>query len=200
MTLTYTELRKIQRICRDSTGLYELDDDFMGKVSMYLAEKKEIMSKNKDKGNPFSEEMKTKVQEEMKNALKVVNDIFQMREKKVIYRAILSAKKEKPIYDTSRMLEHEKELFNKVVKYLIDYRKKISVQILDAEKVKVKKEENVVVKAKFIRFTEDVPEFVWENEKHGSFEKEDMANLPEELADLLIKREKAVEVSENENT
>ena len=198
MTITYSELRKIQRICRDNTGLYDLGDDFLARVASYVSEKKDMIAKNKDKANPFSEEMRVKVQDELKNALKVVDDIFQTREKKTIYRAILSAKKEKPIYDTTNMLEHEKALFKKMIEYIKCHREKTSDRIMNAEKVK--KGNDVVLKTKSVMFLEGIPEFVWNDKKYGPFPQEGVENLPEELANLLVKREKAEEVKKNEDS
>ena len=51
--------------------------------------------------------------------------------------------------------------------------------------------------AKLVRFMHSVPKFVGpELEEHGPFKEEDIANLPMEIADVLINKGKAEEIKE----
>lgn len=60
------------------------------------------------------------------------------------------------------------------------------------EDIELKSEE---IDGKIVRIFEDMPQFLDENEnKYGPFKKEDLVKLPENIADLLIEREKAEEV------
>ena len=49
---------------------------------------------------------------------------------------------------------------------------------------------------KLIRFLQEIPQFVGTDlSTYGPFDKEDIANLPSEIAELLIKKEKAEEIT-----
>lgn len=194
--ITYSEIRNLQRKEKESTSLQDLGQDFIGELAEYIQDKRKILSKNKEQGNPFSEEMESKARSEMENALRVIDMLFQLREKKIIYQAIMSAKKDVKIYNTSNMLDYEKSLFEQTLKLIKSHRKKISHELSSQEKIK---KEEKVSKTKMLRLTGDVNSFVWEGEEYGPFKKEDAVNLSEELADLLIKRGKAEEIK-NEDT
>ncbi len=192
--ITYSEIRNMQRRERETTSLQDIGGDFIEKFSEYLKDKKEIVARNKDESNPFAAEMEKKAREEMENALKVVDSLFQLREKKIIYQAILSAKKDIKIYNTSNMLKQEKELFENVLDIIRKHRKRISQEISSSEKIK--KEEKVL---KTIKFNDSIASFVWKEEKYGPYEIGEEVQLPEELAELFIERGKAEEVVKNEN-
>ncbi len=191
--ITYSEIRNMQRREKESSSIQDLGDDFLQEISEYLQDKKNIISKNKKDNNPFSKEMEERARVEMENAIRVVDILFQLREKKIIYHAILSAKKEISIHNTSNMLEHEKKLFEKTLDTVKQHRNNVSKAITSAEKVK--KGEGVG-KTKLVRFLDDVAPFVWNNKSYGPFSKEDMGNLSEELSDLLTKRGKVEEIKD----
>jgi DNA replication initiation complex subunit (GINS family) len=195
--ITYSEIRNMQRREKESTSIQDLGEEFLVNLGGYIEDKKKIISKNKDDSNPFSKEMEERARAEMENAIRVIDDLFQMREKKIIYQAILSAKKDVRIYNTSNMLEHEKELFESTLELIRKHRKGISQTITSLEKIKKEKE---VDKTRLVRFSEDVASFLWKEKQFGPFSKDDLTNLSEDLAGLLVRRGKAVEVVENENT
>ena len=63
------------------------------------------------------------------------------------------------------------------------------------------KEEKPAVRreTKLVRFLHSVPKFVGkELEEYGPFEEEDVASLPAELADVLVRKGRAEELIENQ--
>lgn len=83
--------------------------------------------------------------------------------------------------------------------------KEVAVKTADEANLVASSEADKIVEAKsnqkLIRFTESVSELVGTDlQAYGPFEKEDVANLPEELADLLLKQNKAKEIAANEGS
>ena len=125
------------------------------------------------------------------------------------------------IIDTSNMLKEEKLLFDCLVQNLNNIRQGVLFNILEAKipcieekkadaieteekknELPLKSEENEQDNTgtekesnpaqKMIRFLHAVPKFVGKDlEEYGPFEKEDVANLPAEIADVLIAKERA---------
>ena len=80
--ITYSEIRNVQRMEKESNNLQDLGENFLVELSEYINDKKKIILKNKDDSNPFSKEMDDRARSEMENALRVIDMLFQMREKK----------------------------------------------------------------------------------------------------------------------
>ena len=85
----------------------------------------------------------------------------------------------------------EKDLFQSIVKALEKAQK-------DKESEMNKTNNNNLLKHRLIRFLEDVPEFLdFEGEEIGPFEKGEIANLEQEIIELLINDKKAELIDED---
>jgi hypothetical protein len=117
------------------------------------------------------------------------------------------------IIDTSKLMKEEILLFDNLVGDLDMFRSGIILNVLDMREPYIykkteeaasedeKKDESnpaeVKNDTKLVRFLHAVPRFVGkELETYGPFEEEDMATLPAEIADLLISKERAEEITE----
>lgn len=83
-------------------------------------------------------------------------------------------------------------------------KKEVAIKTADESNLTASSEADKIVEVqnqkKLIRFTEPVSELIGTDlQTYGPFEKEDMANLPEELANLLLKQNKAKEIATNES-
>ena len=76
--ITYSEIRNVQRMEKESNNLQDLGENFLVELSEYINDKKKIILKNKDDSNPFSKEMDDRARSEMENALRVIDMLFQM--------------------------------------------------------------------------------------------------------------------------
>ena len=115
------------------------------------------------------------------------------------------------------MLDNEKKFLEEVEKVLNSYRENVIYNIIEGKPVSqikhqekyVKEEINAANNAandaeeeskttKLVRFLYSIPKFVGtELEEYGPFAEEDIANLPAEIADLLIGKGKVEEIKEN---
>jgi DNA replication initiation complex subunit (GINS family) len=198
INITYETLYEVLKREKDMTDLQKLDANFFADFVSYLNEKKKLLTKE---DSLFSYEEKKKVEKQIDNARRIIKDIYERREKKAIGIALIKSRTKSNVVDTSSFLAHEKMLFNEIAKTLDDYRSKIIKNIMDGALPETgarhhpKAEKQMEPETKLVRFLSAVPKFVGkELEEYGPFEEEDIANLPSEIADLLIGKERAEEI------
>jgi len=183
--LTYNDIYESSRKERYSEQLQLLPKNFIQEVADYLKDKKEIASKEDD---IFSDVI-VKTKKQLENAITLFKELMLRRRKKILSLVLIAAEIGISKQDFENMLPVEKELFEELMKGIDIADKKIN-EILNG-----KKEENM--KNKLISFTENIEEFVGlDGEKMGPFEKGQIANLPKEIAKILIDDGKAEIVGE----
>lgn len=182
--ITYNEIYEIARKERYSEQLQNLPKDFIQSVADYLKEKKELSSKEDDSFSDII--MKTKKQFE--NAKILFQEIIRIRKKKILTLVLIATETGISKQDFDNMLNFEKQLFEELMKSVDFSDKKLNMELNGEEEKK---------KNDFILFTEHVEEFLGLNgEKMGGFEKGQMANIPKEIAKILVDDGKAEYVSE----
>lgn len=165
-TITFELIRRIQNEEQRLPKLSKLPENFFKSVANYLEQKKQLTLKDD-----------RKVALELKNVERLIEDIFNRRERKILNFAIISARTGIP---PENLLEEEKDFYNSLVD-LIKKRRETGLKTLLAGR----KEELVPL----VVFKEDVPEFIGIDEKtYGPFKKGDIARLPEENIKLLVER------------
>jgi len=168
-TITFELIRKIDREEQRSPKLTKLPENFYQNVKNYLQQKKNILEKMEDR----------RASVEMKNIERLVEDIFNKRERKIITQAVNSARVNLTVENLS---EEEREFFNQAVSLIKARREKILKELLEKTESKEGLETLVV-------FKEAVPEFVGSDLKtYGPFQKGDIAKLPEENMKVLLER------------
>lgn len=166
-TVTFEIIRKVQREEQRSPKLTKLPEGFYEGVVKYLERKRETAKRLEDR----------KVSIEIKNVERLVEDIFNRRERKIVNFAINSARTGLPV---ENLTEEEKKLFDEILKLLKKRRDSFF------EMVKKTGEE---AHGEIIMFKEDVPEFVGSDGKtYGPFKKGDVAKIPEDNAKVFIER------------
>ena len=206
INITYETLFEILKREKDLTDLQKLDLNFFNEFVSYLNEKKKLLDKD---DSLFSDDEKKKVEKQIDNARRLIKEIYERREKKIINIALIKSRTKSNVMDTSAFLEHEKRFFDENVKVFDEFRSsvinkvisgnspelKIENKITEKDEMKVKSEEK---STKLVRFLYSVPKFVGkELEEYGPFEEEDIANLPLEIADVLISKEKVEEIKDS---
>jgi len=165
--------------------LQALPKKFIEEVREYLKEKKELASKEDD---VFSDVI-LKTKKQLENAVTLFKEIMRRRRKKILSLVLIAAETGISKQDFDNMLSVEKALFEEIMKCI-----SISDKSLEGE-LNGKKEE--IQQNELVIFKEFVEEFVDMNgEKMGPFEKEQIANIPKEIANILIEGGKAEIVAE----
>lgn len=165
-TITFELIRKIQLDEQKVNTLTRLPTNFFNAISNYLEQKKKIVVGD-DRKNTL----------EMKNIERLVEDIFNRRERKILNAAIITARSGLP---PENLGEEEKPFYNSIVSLIKNRRGDLLKSLLSG-----KTEETRLM----IVFKEDTPEFVGIDEQtYGPFKKGDTAQLPEENMKIFLER------------
>ena len=209
VNITYETLFELLKREKDMTDLQKLDPNFFNYFVEYLNEKNKVLGKE---DSLFSYDEKKKVEKQIENAKRIIKEIYERREKKILNIALIKSRTKSDVMDTSSFLENEKRFFDEVVKVLDVFRNDVIDNIISGKQtsdITVAKEEinkkeidekgdidkNETKNTKLVRFIYAVPKFVGkELEEYGPFAEEDIANLPIEIADLLINKGRVEEI------
>ncbi|GBE19767.1 hypothetical protein BMS3Abin17_00495 [archaeon BMS3Abin17] len=183
--ITYNDIYEAARKERYSEQLQLLPKKFVEEVANYLKEKKQIASKEDDS---FSDVI-IKTKKQLENAITLFKELIIRRRKKILNLVLIASETGISRQDFENMLDFEKTLFEEFMKSIDSCDKKLT------EALNGKKEETS--KNELLHFKEDVEEFVGlEGNKMGGFEKGQIANIPNEIAKILIEDDKAEVVGE----
>jgi len=164
-TITFELIRKIQLDEQKASTLTRLPTNFFNAVSNYLEQKKKLVATDDRKGAL-----------EMKNIERLVEEIFNRRERKILNAAIIAARSGLP---PENLGEEEKPFYNSIVALVKNRRGDLLKSLLTR---------NEVV-APMVVFKEDTPAFLGIDEKtYGPFKKGDTTTLPEENMRILLER------------
>jgi DNA replication initiation complex subunit (GINS family) len=177
--ITYNDIYEASRKERYSDQLQQLPKNFITEVSDYLKEKKDIASKDND---VFSDVI-VKTKKQLENAITLFKELILRRKKKILTLVLIAAETGISKQDFDNMLPFEKLLFDDLMKAIDISEKKLS-DLLNGERNEQKND--------LIVFKDNVDEFMGLNgEKMGGFEKGQIANIPKEVAKILIESGKA---------
>ena len=195
--LSYKTLRRIQQMEKNSPGLTDLIPGFYNALSDYLGK---LDSRLNDES---SSKKKMILEDEIQNIKKIVVNIYEQREKKILLAAVSKARGGNP--DLKNLESVEKDLFDSVLNLMLQSRG----QLLEQEVVKneAKKEQKIVESDikndqdechsnsnPIMRITEHIPEFIGTDEKKYNLREGDIVSLPENMGKMLSKRGVAKEI------
>jgi len=177
--ITYNDLYEAARKERYSDNLQPLPKNFIGEVSNYLKEKKQLSLKDED----IFSDMITKTKKQLENAVTLFKEMIIRRKKKILNLVLIAAETGISKQDFDNMLSFEKALFEDLMKSIESSDKKLS-ELLNGKREEFRNE--------LIMFKEDVGELLdVEGKKLGPFEKGQIANIPKEVAKILVDDGKA---------
>ena len=219
IVITHETLFEIVKREKDRTELQKLDTSFFANVVDYIKEKRKIVSGN---DSLFSFDDKRKTEKQIETIRRLLKDLYDKREKKIINMALDKSRTKSDVIDTSALLKEERVLFDHLVGLFDKSRAGILYSLLnesipviekynensnevkkagdDEEKeiIENKAKNEIEKNTKMVRFVHAVPKFVGEElEEYGPFEEDDVANLPSEIADVLMLKGRVEEIKEN---
>ena len=178
--ITFKDIYDASKKERYSEKLQELPEKFILEVTEYLKEKKKMSLKNED---DFSE-IVVKTKKQLENAGIYFKELMNRRRRKILNLVLIAAETGISKRDFDNMLNFEKELFENLMKCTESFDKKIN-DVLNPKKAKINENEKIV-------FKEEVGEFVdLEGKKIGGFKKDEVVELPKQIANILIEDGKA---------
>lgn len=215
VVITYETLFELLQREKERNDLQKLEPTFFSDVIDYIKDKRKILEA---KSSPFAQEEKRKTERQLENIYKILKEFYERREKKIISLALDKSRTKSNLIDTSSLLKEEKVIFDALSSLLDTYRDAILYSILNekmpfmqpialqaasmqaedkSQKDGFKTALEIKRSTKLVRFVSYVPKFVGpELEEYGPFEEEDIANLPAEVAGVLVSKGKAEEINE----
>ncbi|MBS3134757.1 DNA replication complex GINS family protein [Candidatus Woesearchaeota archaeon] len=195
--ITYETLYELLMREKSRAEIQKLDNDFFNDVIKYIKDKKDILDSQKSKENVFAAKEIERTTKQLESIYRILKELYEKRENKIFTLALLNSRNQSKI-DTSLLLAEELKFYENIKDNLNIYRKGILGNILEG-KFPVLKEPKVI-KSDFknkilIRFINSVPKFIGSNGfTYGPYEEEDIANLPEDIAKLMIEKGRAEEI------
>ena len=184
--ITHEALYEILTREKSKQDLQKIDMDFFQQLSAYLEEKELILNSQKEK-NSFPEEIK-KTEKQLRTIKQLANEIIERRKRKILDLALLNSRTETAA-KAKNMLPNEESLYDSILSSLQQF------SITEKESKVLKDENPEDTNTTLIRFIHSVPKFVGTDSNiYGPFTKEDIANLPEKTAGILIRKNRAEKI------
>jgi len=208
--LTYELLFDMLRNEKNREELQALDKNFFADLIDYIQDKERLIKDNSD-NQLFSGLEREKTLKQLENAKRLIKDLYERREKKVLNLAMISSRTG-GLLDKSAMLPEEQKLFERLSAMLEEFRNDILYRVMGGNMPELRERAltqpaagaamplpespNASSQAGkdtvLVRFIHSVPKFVGkELEIYGPFESEDIANLPKQIADILVAKGRA---------
>ena len=193
----YEDIYELFRNEQYSSDLQTLTINDLKKIKKYF-EEKNSETKNQDQSlNLFSTHNRAKIQVELSNATRIIKDLLERRERKVISRAVFNSRSDDSMRDTSNMLTVEEELYDKLIKLLRQSRKSF-LETIDNDGVAPQPQTTAQIQPveektnnKTYYAQGAIPEFYGPNlEKMGPFKIGDIVSAPPDILDILIPQNK----------
>lgn len=219
--ITYETLFDLLRREKNRSELQPLDQTFYVDVISYLREKTASLE-GKDSSSPlFSHAEKEKIKIQLKNVKKIIVELYELREKKILALAMTQVRTGSKLIDKSSMLLYEHRLFDDAVNLLSSYKENVQLRVLEMVLPEIsdsaqtsnrqyssaenKTDEETPVKESLsedrneepnpnskVIFSTDLPKFVGTDKKiYGPYKKGDSDRLPTAIAELLVKKGRA---------
>jgi DNA replication initiation complex subunit (GINS family) len=211
ISISYENLFEILRREKYRQDIQKLPENFDSHLINYIAEKKTEFKKNSTKFDLHNIAENSKSKNILDNIVRIIKEIYDRREKKILMLAINKARVKSNIIDISNLTSDEKEFLDETVNVITKARKNILFKMLDGDVSKIKQplpksEEKKETPTETtepaqsadelinVKFTEDVDKFVGEElEVYGPFKAKEESKLPKQIALLLIKKGKATQ-------
>ncbi len=220
--VTLETLYDILRTEKKKEELQQLEETFFIDVVTYMREKKALLDQKEENENIFAGGENEKLEYELRSIKRILKEIYEKREKKILEIAMNKSRTGSDIIDTGSMLKEEKEFYVGTLGWLDKYRKGVLYQLFKGnlpdisgmrEQINVKVPLQPIVKPKVVespkkengeedqsemtkvRFTNPMPSFVWKDMKvYGPYEVGEEIEIFPEVAALLVRKGRAENV------
>ncbi len=219
--ITLETLYDVLRNEKKKEDLQKLDASFFFDVVNYLREKQALLELKHEGENLFAAGEKEKLEYELRSIRRIIKELYEKREKKILDIAMNKSRTGSDIIDTSSMLREEKEFYQQVLKNLDHFRRGILFNLFRAElpavdeqlqrvelsleqrkeQIRAELQQKVVPQEEpkppmtRIRFIHPTPSFVWKDMKvYGPFDAGEETEIFPEVAALLIRKGRAEKI------
>ena len=210
--MTYEELMSVHRQESKQNILAKISSDFYKRLAEYI----EILDGRCAQERTGNAEVSGMLLTQLKTAKEKSAEVYEIRMRKIALMAMTAAFGAEPRLDNAT--QEEKEAFDTLKKFFVDHCKKTltveceedpdrELAVQEKESVKSKIEEKIQATAAaskapehpeiiLVRILEDLPAFAG-TDKNYQLAKEDIISLPRNIAEILVKHNKAIEVRQS---
>ena len=157
--LTFESIRDVERTEREIKKVQKLPPTFLAELKEYLERKEQLKEKS-------SADIM-----EIENVKSTVQRIIELRERKLIEQALITARTNMP---PENLLKEEEGVFWQTVEALKTFRRDFFEQLRKPKEI-------------LFRVKRNMPEFVGPDMKTYLLKENDVVQLPKEIAELLIR-------------
>jgi DNA replication initiation complex subunit (GINS family) len=190
--INYRNLRKIQQMEKSSTTLTNIKTSFYDELKKYLEKIDNLLLKE------TSSQKKKILEDEIENTKKILYNIYEQREKKILLATISKIRGGNP--DLTNIIETEKDLFDSISSLLQKSREKFFEKKYENHLVSNEQKKDII--NKYVKIEEeqisninpivivndDIPEFIGTDEKKYVLRKNDVLSIPKDMCKMLLKR------------
>ncbi|HLD80037.1 MAG TPA: hypothetical protein VJA18_05760 [Candidatus Nanoarchaeia archaeon] len=131
--ITLETLYDILRNEKKKEDLQKLESSFFFDVVAYLREKQALLELKREGENIFAAGEKEKLEYELRSIRRILKEIYEKREKKIIDIAMNRSRTGSDIIDTSSLLREEKEFYTLILQNLDIFRRGVLLNLFRAE-------------------------------------------------------------------
>lgn len=131
--ITLETLYDILRNEKKREDLQKLEITFFLDVTEYIKEKNTFLEQRRNDKDIFASGERDKLEYELRSIRRILKEIYEKREKKIIDIALNRSRTGSDIIDTSSMLPEEKEFYRQILQSLEDFRKGILLNMFKGE-------------------------------------------------------------------
>ena len=131
--ITLETLYDILRNEKKSEELQTVEETFFADVVTYLTEKKSLLGNKLNDDDIFASTERDKIDHELRSIKRILKEIYEKREKKIIEIALNKSRTRSDLIDTSSMQEEEKMFYDKVLALFNSFRRGVIGNILQAK-------------------------------------------------------------------
>ncbi|MBN1544022.1 DNA replication complex GINS family protein [Candidatus Woesearchaeota archaeon] len=133
VVITYETLFELLRIEKNREDLQKLSESFFDDVRAYLNDKKYSFDSQESQSLLFAADDKEKARLEIENIKKILKQLYDLREKKIINTSVNKARTGVTLINTANMLPSERLLFDSISMVLTEFRKNILFRLACGE-------------------------------------------------------------------
>ena len=131
--ITLETLYDMLRNEKKKEDLQKLEASFFFDVVAYLREKQALLELKHEGENIFAAGEKEKLEYELRSIRRILKELYEKREKKIIDIAMNRSRTGSDIIDTSAMLREEKEFYNQILQSFDHFRRGVLLNLFRAE-------------------------------------------------------------------
>ena len=214
--ITLETLYDILRNEKKREDLQKMEATFFLDVVQYLREKQALLQTKQSSSDPFAAGEKEKLEYELRSIKRILKEIYEKREKKIIEIALNRSRTGSDIIDTSALLAEEREFYQKILKIMDNFRRGVLLNLFNGElpslpdqlkldllaehtetglKVADSRSTDATAEMTKIKFIRPTPSFVWKDMKvYGPFDPGEEIDIYPEVAELIVRKGRAVKV------